>query len=271
MLGAIYFVILPGEGDQGLLDVRFPDVSSHGHGCLVAFYGNSTDSDTSKIAPKNMHRLDQSKGIGDIDSKQSYDDYGTKKDDYDDIYEEKVTISAHNEQNTAKQIAEAKSSSINAVLFNRSSLVSTIFKSYYKKLVLWQSFGTTVMMSIEELNKSRSQPLKVNTTDLSSSHYQQTYIILREPDRTDDIELNTGRSASSLDYDLSMASSASYRDVLFRFGSWCYTGRIRLVESLIELQDIPIMIPVLRAQQSALEFAYEVCTSTSSFRLRYRF
>ena len=28
-----------------MLDVRFPDVSSHGHGCLVAFYGADANND----------------------------------------------------------------------------------------------------------------------------------------------------------------------------------------------------------------------------------
>jgi hypothetical protein len=31
----IYFVMQPGEGDQALLDVRFPDVSRHGQGMFT--------------------------------------------------------------------------------------------------------------------------------------------------------------------------------------------------------------------------------------------
>ena len=37
-----YFVILPGEGEQHLLDVRFPNVSSHGQGLHIASYREET-------------------------------------------------------------------------------------------------------------------------------------------------------------------------------------------------------------------------------------
>ncbi|KAJ1435887.1 hypothetical protein B484DRAFT_417010 [Ochromonadaceae sp. CCMP2298] len=39
--GVIYFVIQPGEGDQALLDVRFPDVSQHGQGLHIASYSHT--------------------------------------------------------------------------------------------------------------------------------------------------------------------------------------------------------------------------------------
>ena len=32
----LYFVVQSGEGDQALLDVRFPDVSKHGEGMQVS-------------------------------------------------------------------------------------------------------------------------------------------------------------------------------------------------------------------------------------------
>lgn len=37
---SIYFIVQPGEGDQPLLDVRFPDVSRHGQGLQVTSYDN---------------------------------------------------------------------------------------------------------------------------------------------------------------------------------------------------------------------------------------
>ena len=38
--GVIYFLIQSGEGDQPLLDVRFPDVSKHNQGLLLQSYNN---------------------------------------------------------------------------------------------------------------------------------------------------------------------------------------------------------------------------------------
>ena len=40
-----------------------------------------------------------------------------------------------------------------------------------------------------------------------------------------------------------------HHDVLFRFGSWCYAGRVQLTPTLT-LSDIPFVIPALRMQQS---------------------
>lgn len=40
--GLFYFVVLPGEGEQHLLDVRFPNVSSHGQGLHIASYREET-------------------------------------------------------------------------------------------------------------------------------------------------------------------------------------------------------------------------------------
>lgn len=41
---SIYFMIQSGEGDQPLLDVRFPDVSKHGQGLQLACYTGSSFS-----------------------------------------------------------------------------------------------------------------------------------------------------------------------------------------------------------------------------------
>lgn len=58
-------------------------------------------------------------------------------------------------------------------------------------------------------------------------------------------------SSSSTNTLLSM-----HHDVLFRFGSWCYSGRIQLIPSL-SLSDVPFVIPALRMQQSRLDFYCE--------------
>ena len=51
------------------------------------------------------------------------------------------------------------------------------------------------------------------------------------------------------------AVTSAYREVLFRFGSWCYGGSVQLTP-IINLSDIPHVIPALRMQQSRLEFVY---------------
>lgn len=47
------------------------------------------------------------------------------------------------------------------------------------------------------------------------------------------------------------------RDVLFRFGSWCYTGKVELVPRLA-LEDLPYIIPALRVQHSKMKFLCDV-------------
>lgn len=46
---SIYFVVQGGEGEQPLLDVRFPDVSSHGQGLLIASYSVNENDHWSKL------------------------------------------------------------------------------------------------------------------------------------------------------------------------------------------------------------------------------
>jgi hypothetical protein len=67
--------------------------------------------------------------------------------------------------------------------------------------------------------------------DMSSDSYIQSYCILK-----------------------SQGNSNGIRDVMFRFGSWCYSGQINLAP-VLELEDIPSLIPLFRLQQSKLKFA----------------
>lgn len=101
-----------------------------------------------------------------------------------------------------------------------------------KKLTLWQAAKMGK-------NQSPPKPLKVQCKDVSGTGYNQTFLIRRTP-----------RSEGS-------SGTPSLREVLFRFGNWCYNGHVDLGPKL-ELSDIPIIIPMLRRQQSALTFMCEV-------------
>ncbi len=152
--GVMYFVVQPGEGDQALLDVKFPDVSKHGQGLQVANYSDET-------AP-------------------------------------------------------------------------------YRKLTLWHAINTEI-----SANVIRNLP-KLKTSDVSSSDYQQTYCIMKSS------------------WDESSPVLSVHHDVMFRFGSWCYAGRVQLTSTL-NLEDVPLIIPALRMQQSRLDFLCETrCVPTTS-------
>lgn len=139
----LYFVVQSGEGDQALLDVRFPDVSKHGEGLQLAAYND------------------------------------------------------------------------NSVC--------------YRKLTLWHAVQKSIPVALlKELPK-------LKTINVSTKSYQQTYCIMK----------------SSWDNNASVLSV--HHDVLFRFGSWCYAGRVQLTSTLA-LADIPLIIPALRMQQSRLDF-----------------
>ncbi|CAM9661739.1 unnamed protein product, partial [Hapterophycus canaliculatus] len=85
---------------------------------------------------------------------------------------------------------------------------------------------------------SRS-PGRPQTTNLACTSYMQTYVIMKP----------TGTEA--------FGTNSAYRDVLFRFGSWCYSGTVQLTPTLA-LVDIPHVIPALRMQQSKLDFMCDV-------------
>ena len=147
-----YFVIQAGEGDQPLLDVRFPDVSKHGQGLLLQSYNNP-------LSP-------------------------------------------------------------------------------YRKLTLWHILEHDSVAPI-----SRIIP-KIRTLNLSTPNYQQTYCVMRS------CEDASSSSSSSLNL-------SNHHDVLFRFGTWCYTGRVLLTPTLT-LSDIPFVIPALRMQQGRLDYYCDI-------------
>lgn len=161
----IYFVLQGGEGDQPLLDVRFPDVSLHGQGLLLSSYGEN------------------------------------------DLF--------------------------------------------WKRLTLWQILSTAT--SSPNVMDSSDFP-SIRTLDLSSSRYEQAYCIMKSS-----WDGSVGKGAySSDDENQNLSGPASmYHDVLFRFGSWCYSGRVQLVPTLA-LTDVPYVIPALRMQQSRLDYLCDV-------------
>lgn len=144
---AIYFILQPGEGDQALLDVRFPDVSQHGQGLHI----------------------------------DSYNDH----------------------------------------------LVP------YRKLTLWHVLSNT------SAKKTVPEIPKIRTINIATKNYQQTYCILKSA------------------WDSNSPTLTVHHDVLFRFGSWCYSGRVQLTPALA-LSDIPYVIPALRMQQSRLDYLCDV-------------
>lgn len=156
----IYFLIQEGEGDQPLLDVRFPDVSKHGQG---------------------LH------------------------------------LNSYNEEHFG-----------------------------WKKLTLWNLISDKGFVSSSAaINPAIANSIpKIKTINLASSQYEQTYCILKS-------SCEGGNNGTDSQY-LSV-----YHDALFRFGSWCYTGRVQLTPT-ITLADIPYVIPALRMQQNRLDYYCDV-------------
>ena len=139
----LYFVVQSGEGDQALLDVRFPDISKHG---------------------------------------------------------ECMQLASYHDQSVC-----------------------------YRKLTLWHAVQKVIpIIAQKELPK-------IKTLNVSSKSYTQTYCIMKSS------------------WDSSSPQLSVFHDVLFRFGSWCYSGRVQLTSTLA-LADIPLIIPALRMQQSRLDF-----------------
>ena len=162
--GSIYYMVQSGEGDQALLDVRFPDITRRGQGMHLASYA-FPHLPYSKLTLWLL--LDSASGSG--------------KD------------------------------------------------------------GALDYVSAKELPKIR-------TVSVASKNYQQTYCIMKSA------------------WEGAVPQLSVHHDVLFRFGSWCYAGRVQLIPSL-SLGDLPFVIPALRMQQSRLEYLCDTANvpTTSPF------
>ncbi len=101
----------------------------------------------------------------------------------------------------------------------------------WQKLTLWHLLGKAEVLATTKL----ADLPRPKTLTMSSKNYQQTYCVLRS-------------AWEGVSPTISM-----HHDSLFRFGSWCYAGRVQLTPT-IALQDIPFVIPALRLQQSRMEF-----------------
>ncbi|KAL3792157.1 hypothetical protein HJC23_009621 [Cyclotella cryptica] len=95
----------------------------------------------------------------------------------------------------------------------------------WMKLSIWQvkHFGINL----------HHEPNQAAVSDISCDDYVQSYCILKTADGNDN------------------------REVMFRFGSWCYRGQVDLATNL-KLEDLPFLIPALLSQQSKLRFIGDV-------------
>ncbi len=170
--GTFYFIVQSGEGDQALLDLRFPDVTKKGEGMHLASY-TLNDLPWSKMTL--WHLLDEGNTV-----------------------------------NSAGKLLSGNS-------------------------------GTDSEGNIRKVSLPK-------TLSISSKNYQQTYCVLKSAWEGAAPKINM------------------YHDTFFRFGSWCYSGRVQLTP-IIQLTDVPFVIPALRMQQSLLTFmcAVDSVPATSLF------
>lgn len=210
---SVYFMLQAGEGDQQLLDVRFPDVSKHGQGLQVCCYNSSLGA--------YIPHMSKSSSSGD------------------------------NSPSDADADSDSKGGRVSSA--ELAAALSTCHGSSWKKLTLWHimeasgKFNSSPGKDEEKSSGGSAVSVKellpkIKTLSVSSTNYQQTYCIMKS---------GWDRDAAGKNTLLSM-----YHDVLFRFGSWCYSGRIQLIPSL-SLSDVPFVIPALRMQQSRLDFYCE--------------
>ncbi|GMI18014.1 hypothetical protein TrLO_g14548 [Triparma laevis f. longispina] len=113
------------------------------------------------------------------------------------------------------------------------SYLDNDIEARWQKLTLWQSLAEEMKLS------SLLAPRKKKTKNLASDSYVQSYIVLKGDGGND-----------------------TFRTAMFRFGSWCYSGRVQLTSNLA-LADLPHVIPALRMQQSRLEFLCDVASMPS--------
>ena len=99
------------------------------------------------------------------------------------------------------------------------SYVDDDIEARYKSLILWQSLAGEMKLS------ALLAPRVKKTKNLASDSYVQSYVVLKGEGGND-----------------------TFRTAMFRFGSWCYSGRVQLTAAL-SLSDLPHVIPALRMQQ----------------------
>jgi len=109
----------------------------------------------------------------------------------------------------------------------------------YTHLFLWCPSGDTrkatpvAKAAPATAGKEEKQEGKSGDVLMANAAYIQTYVVLKEVVE----ERITTR-----------------RDVLFRFGRWCYSGNVLLGARKLQREDIPLVAPVLQSQQSELQY-----------------
>ena len=99
----------------------------------------------------------------------------------------------------------------------------------WMKLAVWQSrSGPKHEPKVQSQSSAKSL-----ARDLSSDCYLQSYVILKSD------------------------SQDEMRQVLFRFGSWLYTGQVKLVPK-IAISDVPYVMPAVRLQQRKLDLLGDI-------------
>ena len=104
----------------------------------------------------------------------------------------------------------------------------------WMKLSVWQSRS-------DQEHEPKMQSTLINEPSvkiLSSDRYVQSYVILKSK------------------------SQDEMREVLFRFGSWCYEGRVKLVKK-IAMADVPYVMPAVRLQQRKLALLSDIDSLSS--------
>jgi hypothetical protein len=99
----------------------------------------------------------------------------------------------------------------------------------WMKLSVWQSrSGPKHEPKVQSQSSAKSL-----ARDLSSDCYLQSYVMLKSD------------------------SQDETRQVLFRFGSWLYTGQVKLVPK-IAISDVPYVMPAVRLQQRKLDLLGDI-------------
>jgi hypothetical protein len=104
--------------------------------------------------------------------------------------------------------------------------------TYYSKLILWHSTPPVAKAAERKVDAPKVRLAEKKNVS-GTGGYVQTYCVHKA----------VGDEAA--------------RNVIFRFGSWCYDGKVELGPSL-HLADIPMLIPRLRMQQQQMQFTCEV-------------
>ena len=168
-----------GEGDQPLLDVRFPDVSRHNEGVALQVRvgppGSLHPVTSRLINPPNMHH--------------NYPWQVRHRPAWEPRVPPTLPPSSHSSlTHRCRPISHPQTYSNPA--------------EPWRKLTLWHVLG-------DSAPKPLKMP-KIRTLSVSSSNYQQTYCVMKSS------------------WDVNAPSISVHHDVLFRFGSWCYAGRVQV-------------------------------------------